>query len=78
MSYWATKEALKEMIRDGISKKDITLDLLNHKQGNFLNKLANVIVEPGRDNRIEIRYPMDQRNEKLIEIEYIDGCWQPK
>lgn len=78
MSYWASKEALKEMIREGISEKDIRLDVINHKQGNLLNMLANVVVRPCKDDRVEIRYPMDYGHEKLMEIEYVNGCWQLK
>lgn len=78
MNYWATKEALKEMIRVGITEKDIKLDIINHKHGNFLNKLANIVVEPKNDEIVFIRHPLNVGNEDLMEIVFIDECWNKK
>ena len=78
MSYWATKEALKEMIREGITEKDIRLDIINHMQGNLLNKLANIVVEPKNEELVYIKHPLDEGNEDLMEIVFIDECWNKK
>ena len=66
------------MIREGITEKDVRLDIINHKQGNLLNKLANIVVEPVNDELVFIRHPLDVGNEDLMEIVFIDDCWNKK
>ena len=80
MKFLATKKALAELIRGGISEKSVLMDrAITKHELNPLEKLLFVTVEIKDEETTTIRHPTEEYEKcKWYEIEYKDNYWQMK